>query len=112
MRHAHGRRRQGWRQQTAGERHDLSVEIRGQHRARTRLQPFGSAAHYKLPNLGWIERVVCRSHQSQDRLGLSEAPFKCALALSKAGGEVGADTRRGWHQILDFQPQTGRKSLI
>jgi hypothetical protein len=38
---------------------------------------------------------VCGAKHRKNGLGLPETPFQCALALSKAGGEVGADTRRG-----------------
>jgi hypothetical protein len=45
-----------------------------------------------------VQRVVRRSYEDKVRFRVPKAAFQCALGLSESGGEVGADTRRGWHR--------------
>jgi hypothetical protein len=82
-------RRHGGRETTPGERHNLSVEVGRKHRARSRFEPLDGARNNQLTNLRGVESVVGGTEHRKNGLRAAETSFQGALALSKAGSEIG-----------------------
>jgi hypothetical protein len=96
-------RRQPAAESTSSHGHNMPIGAGGKDGAGRGVKPFQRLAEHQIANLFRIKRFVSGANERQLRVRFTKAAFQRTLALTKAGGEVWADTLRGWHRILDFQ---------